>query len=220
MSPHHQPDHDQPGTASTEEHILLQGGELNGCSVDVIESLYGREEGSRGIFDIGGTVKCSDGAGLPTPRPAHGTATVFHVAGGGTGRFGGLSGRIAQLGGSASKADGGGTNASYDLVVDQNKKAWPRLHGIAARLLDDRARLHGIGLRRGWRRAVRRCSLDETRTSSHKFTRLKFTRYGTLRCFEAGRQRRNQTGAHFRRRLCPARNSQGAEIAPGSVRRR
>ena len=41
--------------------------------------------------------------------------------GSGTGKYKGIAGRIAQLGGAGSKAQDGGFNISYDLVVDQNK---------------------------------------------------------------------------------------------------
>ena len=41
--------------------ITLKGGDLDGCAVDVVEQLYGREDGAWGIFDIAGDVKCDRG---------------------------------------------------------------------------------------------------------------------------------------------------------------
>jgi hypothetical protein len=116
----------QPADGKTVSYsITLSGGELDGCTVDVVESLFGREEGNWGIFDIKGDVKCSGGGFSYTSSGAW-DAKGFHAAGdikdgSGTGKFKGITGRIAQLGGGASKADGGGMTISYDLVVDQTK---------------------------------------------------------------------------------------------------
>jgi hypothetical protein len=41
--------------------ITLKGGDLDGCTVDVVESLYGRDDSAWGIFDIAGDVKCDRG---------------------------------------------------------------------------------------------------------------------------------------------------------------
>src|SRR6187200_3305614 len=41
--------------------ITLKGGDLDGCTVDVVEDLHPRDEGAWGIFDIAGTVKCANG---------------------------------------------------------------------------------------------------------------------------------------------------------------
>ena len=116
----------QPAGGKTVSYqITLKGGELDGCTVDIVESLFGREEGAWGIFDIKGDVKCSGGGFTYTSSGAW-DGNGFHAAGAikdgsGTGKFQGISGRIAQLGGGASKADGGGFNISYDLVVDSSK---------------------------------------------------------------------------------------------------
>jgi hypothetical protein len=117
---------DQPAGGKTVSYqIPLSGGELNGCTVKIVESLYGREEGNWGIFDIAGDVSCADGGFSYTSSGAW-DGNGFHAAGmikdgSGTGKYKGISGRIAQLGGAGSKAPEGGFNISYDLVVDQNK---------------------------------------------------------------------------------------------------
>ena len=116
----------QPAGGKTVAYqITLKGGELDGCTVDVVESLFGRDEGAWGIFDIKGDVKCS-GGGFTYMSSGAWDGNGFHAAGdikdgSGTGKFKGIKGRIAQLGGGASKADGGGMNISYELVVDSQK---------------------------------------------------------------------------------------------------
>ncbi|HEY7644862.1 MAG TPA: hypothetical protein VH858_07480 [Hyphomicrobiales bacterium] len=117
---------DQPAGGKTVSYqITLSGGELNGCTVKIVESLYGREEGKWGIFDISGDVTCSDGGFSYTSSGAW-DGNGFHAAGviktgSGTGKYKGITGRVAQLGGAGSKAEDGGFNISYDLVVDQSK---------------------------------------------------------------------------------------------------
>lgn len=103
--------------------ITLQGGDLDGCTVDIVESLYGRDEGAWGIFDIAGTVTCG-GGGFAYISSGAWDGNGFHASGtiedgSGSGDFEGIAGRIAQLGGGAAKADDGGFNISYELVVDK-----------------------------------------------------------------------------------------------------
>jgi hypothetical protein len=102
--------------------ITLKGGDLDGCTVDIVESLHGREEGAWGIFDIAGDVKCDRGGFSYTSSGAW-DGNGFHAAGtvedgSGSGDFDGLSGRIAQLKGGGADAGDGTFNISYDLVVD------------------------------------------------------------------------------------------------------
>jgi hypothetical protein len=102
--------------------ITLKGGELDGCTVDIVESLYGREEGAWGIFDIAGDVKCDRGGFSYTSSGAW-DGNGFHAAGAivdgsGSGDFEGISGRVAQLGGGAADAGDGTFNISYDLVFE------------------------------------------------------------------------------------------------------
>jgi hypothetical protein len=105
--------------------ITLQGGDLDGCTVDVVEQLYGRDEGGWGIFDIAGDVKCDSGNFSYTSSGAW-DGKGFHAAGdikdgSGSGDFKGVSGRVAQLGGGAADAGDGTYNISYDLVLDAAK---------------------------------------------------------------------------------------------------
>jgi hypothetical protein len=102
--------------------ITLQGGDLDGCAVDIVESLYGREEGAWGIFDIAGDVKCDRGGFSYTSSGAW-DGNGFHAAGAiedgsGSGDFEGISGRVAQLKGGGADAGDGTFNISYDLVFD------------------------------------------------------------------------------------------------------
>ena len=60
--------------------ITLQGGDLDGCTVDIVESLYGRDEGAWGIFDIAGDVKCDRG-GFSYSSSGAWDGKGFHAAG-------------------------------------------------------------------------------------------------------------------------------------------
>ena len=116
---------DQPANGvKVAYQVKLQAGELDGCTIDIIESMYGRDEGSGGIFDIAGDVSCTNGAFAYTSSGAW-DGNGFHAAGNikegsGRGDFEGIAGRIAQLGGAAVAAAGDGTlDVSYELVVDK-----------------------------------------------------------------------------------------------------
>jgi hypothetical protein len=105
--------------------VTLSGGELDGCTVDIVESLYGREEGAWGIFDIAGDVTCDRG-GFSYSSSGAWDGNGFHAAGAiedgsGSGEFEGISGRVAQLGGGGAAAAGGTMDISYDLVVDASE---------------------------------------------------------------------------------------------------
>ena len=102
--------------------ITLKGGDLDGCTVDIVESLFGREEGAWGIFDIAGDVKCERGGFAYTSSGAW-DGNGFHAAGAieegsGSGDFEGISGRVAQLNGGGADAGNNTTDISYDLVFD------------------------------------------------------------------------------------------------------
>ena len=105
--------------------ITLEGGDLDGCAVDVVEQLYGREDGAWGIFDIAGDVKCDRGGFSYTSSGAW-DGNGFHAAGAiedgsGSGDFEGISGRVAQLKGAGADAGDGTFNISYDLIFDTAK---------------------------------------------------------------------------------------------------
>jgi hypothetical protein len=102
--------------------VTLKGGELDGCTVDIVEVLVPREDGAWGFFDITGDVKCDRGGFAYTSSGAW-DGNGFHAAGeikegSGSGEFEGISGRVAQLGGGATDAGDGTFNISYDLVFD------------------------------------------------------------------------------------------------------
>ena len=87
--------------------VTLEGGELDGCTVDIVEALHGRDEGAWGIFDIAGDVSCADGGFAYTSSGAW-DGNGFHAAGeivdgSGHGEFEGIDGRVAQLGGGAGR---------------------------------------------------------------------------------------------------------------------
>ncbi len=103
--------------------VNLKGGDLDGCTVDIVEALYGRDEGKWGIFDIAGDVTCSGGKFAYTTSGAW-DSNGFHASGNikdgsGSGKFDGIAGRVAQLGGAAADAGDGTMNISYELVVDK-----------------------------------------------------------------------------------------------------
>ena len=103
--------------------IPLSGGELEGCKVAIVESLYGREDGAWGIFDIEGNLTCGDRGGFSYTSSGAWDGNGFHAAGhivdgSGSGEFEGISGRVAQLGGGAAPKDDGTADISYDLVIE------------------------------------------------------------------------------------------------------
>jgi hypothetical protein len=116
-----EPTANQPvGGIEVAYQIELQGGDLDGCTVDVVEALHPREEGAWGIFDIEGEVNCTGGGFAYTSSGAW-DSNGFHAAGdikdgSGSGDFAGISGRVAQLGGGASGADDDTLDISYTLV--------------------------------------------------------------------------------------------------------
>lgn len=115
---------DQPAGGKTVGYqITLAGGDLDGCTVDIIELLYGRDEGAWGIFDIVGDVTCSNSGFAYTSSGAW-DGNGFHAAGAvedgsGTGDFEGITGRIAQINGGGSDAGDGTFDIAYELVVDK-----------------------------------------------------------------------------------------------------
>ena len=47
--------------AEVEYQVTLTGGDIDGCTVDIVESFYPRDEGAWGIFDITGNATCKGG---------------------------------------------------------------------------------------------------------------------------------------------------------------
>lgn len=115
---------DQPADGNQVAYqITLEGGELDGCTVDVVESLYGRDEGAWGIFDVAGDVTCDSG-GFAYTSSGTWDGNGFHAAGAvedgsGSGDFEGIAGRIAHINGSGKDAGDGTFDIAYELVVDK-----------------------------------------------------------------------------------------------------
>lgn len=115
---------DQPANGKTVGYqITLGEGDLEGCTVDVVESLYGRDEGAWGIFDVAGDVTCGNG-GFAYTSSGTWDGNGFHAAGAvedgsGTGDFEGIMGRIAHINGAGSDAGDGTFDIAYELVVDK-----------------------------------------------------------------------------------------------------
>lgn len=102
--------------------ITLSSGDLDGCTVDIVELLVPRDQGAWGFFDIAGDVKCERGGFSYTSSGAW-DGNGFHAAGkiadgSGSGDFQGISGRVAQLGGGGADGGDGTLNISYDLLFD------------------------------------------------------------------------------------------------------
>jgi hypothetical protein len=102
--------------------VTLKGGELDGCTVDIVEALYGRDNGAWGIFDIAGDVSCDRGSFSYASSGAW-DGNGFHAAGAiddgsGSGEFENIAGRVAQLKGGAADAGNGTFDISYDLLFD------------------------------------------------------------------------------------------------------
>jgi hypothetical protein len=121
---------DQPADGvEVSYQITLQGGDLDGCVVDVVESLYPRDDGAWGIFDIAGDVTCDRGSFAYDSSGAW-DGNGFHAAGdiascSGSGAFEGISGRVAQLNGAGKDAGDGTFDLSYDLVFDTTEADQP-----------------------------------------------------------------------------------------------
>lgn len=104
--------------------VKLMGGDLNGCTLDIVESLFGRDEGAWGIFDIEGKVTCDNG-GFSYMSSGAWDGNGFHASGDikeGSGEYAGAAGRVAQLGGSVKATADGTLDVAYELVVDMRKR--------------------------------------------------------------------------------------------------
>ena len=107
--------------------VKLSGGELDGCTASLLDHLFPRDNGSWGIFELQGKVKCDKGAFNFTTTGAW-DKNGFHGAGviskdGRSGDFAQAEGRVAQIGVSFVPAATAGTfDVSYDLVVDRTDK--------------------------------------------------------------------------------------------------
>jgi len=113
----------QPKNSAEFEYLrAVEDGDLAGCTINVVEALYGRDGGAWGIFDIEAAVTCSNG-GFSYSSSGAWDGNGFHAAGtitdgSGTGDFAGASGRVAQLGGGVTPKDDGSLDVFYGLVIE------------------------------------------------------------------------------------------------------
>lgn len=108
--------------------VRYAGGALDGCAAQIAETLFDHlETEGWGIFRVAVTVDCGDGSGFRYASAGAIDGNGFHGSGvveegSGTGRFAGLAGRVAQVGGSlVPGAEAGTFDVSYDLLLDRNE---------------------------------------------------------------------------------------------------
>jgi hypothetical protein len=97
-------------------------GALDGCAAEIAETLYPRDEGSWGIFEVAGDVTCGDG-GFAFTSTGSWDGKGFHAAGkvtegSGSGSYAGLAGRLAQSGG-ATPAQDNSQDIAYEILIDR-----------------------------------------------------------------------------------------------------
>jgi len=104
--------------------VTLSGGELDGCTAQIAESLFPRDNGSWGVFQVEADVACDKGAfkfassGSWDGNGFHGAGRVYQ--GSGAGNFENMDGRVAQIGGKLVPATKAGTfDVAYELLVDR-----------------------------------------------------------------------------------------------------
>ena len=127
--------HREPsGTRSRAFLALQDDGELSltelGASPSRVSAIVGappREGSAWGIFYIMGKATCPGGGGFAYNIAGAWDSKGFHAAGNivggsGTGRFKGVQGRVALLGGSATPAVNGTADIAYELVVDTSSR--------------------------------------------------------------------------------------------------
>ena len=104
--------------------VILSGGELDGCRAQIAESVFPRDNGSWGVFQVEADVVCERGAFRFTSSGSwdgngfHGAGRVYE--GSGAGDFEDINGRVAQIGGKLVPAATDGTfDVGYELLVDR-----------------------------------------------------------------------------------------------------
>ena len=113
-----------PGGVAMNYPVTLSGGELDGCKAQIAESLFPRDNGSWGVFQVEADVACEGGAfrfassGSWDGNGFHGAGRVYE--GSGVGDFEDINGRVAQIGGKLVPATTDGTfDVDYELLVDR-----------------------------------------------------------------------------------------------------
>lgn len=114
---------EQPeGGAAVSYAVDYAGGAIDGCSGQVAETLYGRDEESWGAIDVGVAISCEDG-GFGYEARGSWNGDSFQggghtIEGSGTGRFEGYSSPVAFIDGSVKAADGDTWDISFTLLLD------------------------------------------------------------------------------------------------------
>lgn len=112
----------QPEAGVAVAYPVVYGGDLDGCTAAVAETLFPKDDAAWGLFEVVIDVTCPDGgfaftsAGSWDDAGFHGAGAVKD--GSGTGRFAGLAGQLAQSGTLTAAADGT-TDLAYDLRIDR-----------------------------------------------------------------------------------------------------
>jgi len=112
----------QPADGVAVTYPISYTGDLDGCTAQVAETLYPRDEGTWGIYEVAADVTCADGgfaftsSGSWDEKGFHGAGRV--TEGSGTGSYAGLSGRLAQSGGSAPAANDT-MDLAYRIMIDR-----------------------------------------------------------------------------------------------------
>ena len=112
----------QPADGVAVTYPISYTGDLDGCTAQVAETLYPRDEGAWGLFEVAAEVTCADGgfaftsAGSWDEKGFLGTGQVS--VGSGSGSYAGLSGRLAQSGG-ATPAANNTMDLGYEIKIDR-----------------------------------------------------------------------------------------------------
>lgn len=103
--------------------VTYTGGELDGCTAKVAETLYPRDEGSWGVFELAAGVTCDDGGFAFTSTGSWDEKGFFYGAGkvtegSGTGSYADLAGRLA-LSGTFKVAQDKTEDIAYEIRIDR-----------------------------------------------------------------------------------------------------
>jgi hypothetical protein len=115
----------QPADGMTVTYpATLTGGDFDGCTAQVVETLYPRDQGSWGLYEVDVAVACGAADGFSFTSSGSWDARGFHgggavTPGSGSGRFDGLNGRLAQSSRSITPAADGSLDMVYDLLIDR-----------------------------------------------------------------------------------------------------
>ena len=102
--------------------MMFSGGALDGCKGNVAETLYGRDEGAWGVYEVATEVTCDDGgfryksSGAWDENGFKGGGVV--IDGSGTGRFEGIAGPIVQLDGTVKPAADDTMDIGFRMLID------------------------------------------------------------------------------------------------------